>query len=92
MRATELVRLRMDNFLEGNIIFEIATFPAAHCPVSIVERLFPTTPLGIEPLAQVEPQQAIAGRWTYLQVTTSYGCDLVALFKGRLEVETIEVQ
>ena len=86
LRLRDLVRLRVDNFLEGNIIFEIRTFPSNECPTEIIDRLYPPSPMGVRGTEQPEARRAVAEGWTYVCLESSYGCELVALAKKQLEI------
>jgi hypothetical protein len=85
---SELECLRADNFLQGNIVFEVTLFDSAF-PVDLVKRAFGLD--GDEQPAWLDGkiEQMGQGHWTLLQLSSSYGCDLLAIGKGTIRVEKV---
>ena len=88
IRLLGLDRLRVDNFLEGNIIFEIALYEPPF-PMSSVKKVF-----GIEDKDDPDWLKARVAamadqNWRLLELSSSYGCELLALAHGSLEVNRL---
>ena len=75
----KIERLRATNFLEGNIIFEINFYQGSNCPPNLVKELFGYT--------EDEPNNYFKGSMSdikkrnliLVEMTSSYGCELLAL-------------
>lgn len=86
LRLPSLVRLRVDNFLQGNIIFELSVHASGFAP-ELVKKVFGEDGPGEPPWLADELNRLSNGTWTLLELTSSYGCDLLALSEGELIVE-----
>lgn len=89
LRVGELVRLRADNFLEGNIIFDIRVFMGPDCPRELFRRAYGAITSQEEPALDRKLDEARNEGWTLLSLESSYGCELVALAKRALQIEAI---
>ena len=81
--------LRADNFLQGNIIFELRTFNS-DLPLDLVRKAF-----GIQEGERpnwLEPKlvELSTGHWTLLELSSSYGCDLTAIGRGEVTIERLD--
>ena len=83
-----LESLRADNFLKGNIIFEVEVFDS-ELPPDLVKKAFGID--GDEQAAWLEAKLAEMkkGGWTLVEVSSSWGCELVALGRGEIRVEKL---
>jgi hypothetical protein len=79
-----LVRLRANNFNEGNIIFELNFHRGSACPSDLVGKLRGYDLKDAERLS-ADLRNIGERNWTLLELTSSYGCDLLALFDGAPE-------
>jgi hypothetical protein len=84
-----LKRLKADNFLQGNIIFEIAVFNSDF-PISSVRRAFGLEDEIDPPWLAQQMTEMNKYNWTLFELSSSYGCDLVAIAQGKMRVERIE--
>ena len=93
-------RMRADNFLQGNTIFEISVYEGEDCPRKALEDLYCYTNEAREHLysrndnlmgtwipAQLE--KITREGWTLISLGSSYGCELLAL--SRLPAERITI-
>jgi hypothetical protein len=82
----EIVRLRVDNFLQGNIIFSLLIHEGDACPTPSVRRVYSYDD-------DDEARRYLSSRikeikdgcWTLVEVNTSYGCELLALSRARAD-------
>ncbi|HEY6418986.1 MAG TPA: hypothetical protein VIX59_08285 [Candidatus Binataceae bacterium] len=84
-----LVRLRADNFLEGNIIFGISIYEGDSCPPEDVRWVWDYNDEHAQQYLPKHMKDITDERWTLLKVTTSYGCELVALSKAHADEITV---
>jgi len=84
----DLVRLRADNFLQGNIIFELLIFAGSNCPEDLVRSVYQLRT--DDKWIGVAMEEIRRERWTLLQLESSYGCSLVALSKGAVDVRPVD--
>lgn len=75
-----LVRLRANNFNEGNIIFELNFFQGGQCPDNLVRELKGYDETRDAEALIADMKNIGECNWTLLELTSSYGCDLLALF------------
>jgi hypothetical protein len=75
LRFANLSRLRVDNFREGNVIFDLQEIDGAAMPDGDLDDL-----VGREG----------KGKYTFLSMSTSYGCDLLASFETARRLSTYE--
>jgi hypothetical protein len=86
LRLPQLVSLRADNFREGNIILDASVYESDF-PPELIKKVFGEDANG-EPAWLAGRIEALReGSWTLLELTSSYGCELLALARGRLSVE-----
>src|SRR5258708_39139478 len=78
LRLASLVRLRANDFLEGNVIFEVRVHTHSFSP-ELVRRVHGNDDDAIPEWLPAMLLKLSAGTWTLLEVTSSYGCDLLAL-------------
>ena len=86
LQFLDVVRLRADNFREGNIVFEVRTYTGGECPPDLVARAFD---YGEAETARWLPAQLhtiVSEAWRLVVIDSSFGCDLVALGRGALEI------
>jgi hypothetical protein len=72
-------RLKADNFSEGNIIFEVNIYSGQDCPVNLIRKLQGYLNEGSESLLAGDLKIIAENNWTLVEVTSSYGCELLAL-------------
>lgn len=82
----DIVRLRADNFLQGNIVFEVSTFSTEACPEHLIRAAYQDAE---HATLAGEIEDIRTQNLTLLQLGSSYGCELVALGKGALEVRAV---
>jgi hypothetical protein len=80
LRLPGLMSLRCDNFREGNIIFEVNESRSA-APIRLLRQV-----LGYDEAYPEQPPEIPEGEWTLFEVTSSFGCELRALAKGRTTI------
>lgn len=78
----KIVRLRADNFRQGNIIFGIRVLSAATCSEETMRRLEEYSAADDATGPTVALENARKNRWSMLELGSSYGCELLALFEG----------
>ena len=76
MTLHEVDLLRAQGFAEGNIVLEVAMFPATRCPREVLDDLYDHDP-AFDAAAYIAREKADRH---VLTITPSYGCSLVALF------------
>jgi len=81
----KLERLRADNFLAGNIILRISIYEGERCPAAIVRWMFDYDDDEARKHLANHMKAITDGRWTVVEITTSYGCDLVALSEAHAD-------
>jgi hypothetical protein len=86
LRLAGLVALRADNFLQGNVIFEVNEY-RAEFPRGLIKRVYGEDAESEPDWLSLRVQELSENSWTLLEVTTSYGCELLALARGHLLVE-----
>lgn len=75
----KLHRLKADNFSEGNIIFEINLYVGDNCPHVLIQKLQGyREEMAAESLSK-DLEKISKGNWTLVEITSSYGCELLAL-------------
>jgi hypothetical protein len=76
---SKLRRLSVDNFLEGNIIFEVNVFNGPECSSALIKKVYGLNdPTDTKVIADYT-EEAIVKKWTLVELTSSYGCELLAL-------------
>jgi|SRR6185437_1753387 len=83
----DLVRVRADNFREGNIILEIRRYRGASCPAALIKTAFGAENDGSTDWLSGITDQIRRDDWTLVVLESSYGCELVALAKGQLRID-----
>lgn len=83
-----LEALKVDNFREGNIIFEIELFNS-NFPIELVKRAFSLSAEENPPWLQQKITEMTADGWTLLELSSSYGCEIAAIAKGKLDVQRL---
>jgi len=79
----ELVKLRVENFLEGNIIYEVKIREGGECPAVAVQKVFNYADDEVGKYLPGRMKEIVHGKWTLIELTASYGCELLALSKAR---------
>jgi hypothetical protein len=87
LRLPKLMALRADNFLQGNIIFEVNVY-TTDFPQDLIKRVYGADGDGEPDWLSARLQEMRDQSWTLLEITSSYGCELLALAKGTLSVES----
>jgi hypothetical protein len=85
----KLKRLRVDKFLEGNIIFGISVYEGERCSPERVNWLFDYNDEHSRQYLPRHLKDITDGGWTLLEISTSYGCELVALSKAHADEITV---
>lgn len=83
-----LEALKVDNFLEGNIIFEIELFNSKF-PIELVRRAFSLSADDNPAWLQQKMKQMADDGWTVLELSSSYGCEIAAIARGKIEVRRL---
>jgi hypothetical protein len=86
----KLIRLRVDNFLQGNIICDISIHEGDRCSPQAVKRVYGYDDDDAQKWISTNMKEIIDGRWTLVEVSTSYGCELVALCGAHADQITAE--
>ena len=81
--------LRVDNFLQGNVIFEISIYEGANCPADRIRWMFDYNEEHARQFLPMHTREIVDGGWTLLKVVPSYGCELVALSKAHVDEITV---
>jgi hypothetical protein len=76
------------SFREGNIIFEV-TLHEGELPVNLVKRAFGSEDAGEPPWVSAELARPKHRQGILIEITSSYGCELVALFEDGFRVEAV---
>ena len=87
-RIRQLRRLCAESFREGNIIFEITLHPA-HTVPALVTRAFGHSGAEEPKWLSVESARLQNVGGSVIEVTSSYGCELIAVFDGDHLVERV---
>jgi hypothetical protein len=85
LRLAGLVRLCADHFLEGNIIFEVKVHTQKFSS-ELIRRVYGEDDNSAPEWLPGVMLNLSHGTWTLLEVTSSYGCHLLALAQGHFEV------
>jgi hypothetical protein len=85
----KLGQLRVDNFLAGNIIFRISIYEGERCPKEIVRWMYNYNQDHARQYLPKHTEEIVDGGWTMVEITTSYGCELVALSKAHADEITV---
>jgi hypothetical protein len=86
----ELVRLRVDEFMLGNIIFDVSIREGDNCPPESVQRAYSYDDDSARKYLPSRLKEIRDGRWTLVEVGTSYGCELFALSRAHADQITAE--
>lgn len=86
LRLSRLVRLIANNFRQGNIIFDVSCFAGGTAPDRLLRLVFEATSGRDDEWFTVERARVHSENWTLLVLESSYGCDLLALSQGPLEI------
>ncbi len=78
----QLVKLRADNFFEGNIIYDISIHEGSECPADAVLKIFNYNDDESQKYLGDRVKELVQGKWTLLTLTASYGCELLAMSKA----------
>lgn len=85
LRLSGLVRLRANDFMEGNVIFEVKVHTHDFSP-GLVKRVYGESGDAVPEWLPATLLKLSRGEWTLLEITSSYGCHLLALAEGSLDV------
>lgn len=83
-----LEALKVDGFREGNIIFEIELFNS-NFPIELIRRAFSLSAEDNPPWLEQKIKQMTDDGWTLLELSSSYGCEIAAIAKGKLVAERL---
>jgi hypothetical protein len=89
LRLPELVSLRADDFRQGNIILGVNIYESDF-PADLIKSVYGEDGDADPAWLSREFQTLRQGGWTLLELTSSYGCHLLALARGQLLVEPAE--
>ena len=78
LQAPDLYRLKADDFLNGNIIFDMEVASGAECPFDELKTLCEYDGYDEDHFADFY-SKVCQDNWTYLTIDSSYGCTLSAL-------------
>lgn len=81
--------LRADDFRQGNIILSVEHFVGGQCPEDLVLEVFGPGEDSSRPWFANVMEKIRQEGWTLLAIAPSYGCDLIALAKGPLQIRRI---
>ncbi|MCX6972329.1 MAG: hypothetical protein NTV93_19570 [Verrucomicrobia bacterium] len=76
--------LKADNFLEGNIIFEINLYSGSECSPELVAKV-KSYNNEASTFLQRDLELIASQKWTLIELVSSYGCDLLALSQAGVE-------
>jgi hypothetical protein len=88
-RLDNLERLRVDNFLQGNIVGDIFVYVGRDCPVRLIRLVYGLDDRDDDSVAMRLAREVEAENWTLVLIESSYGCRLVALARSALSVTTL---
>jgi hypothetical protein len=94
-------RLRADNFLQGNIIFDVHVWEGQDCPIEKMKELYLCyfEPHGgkyivleneVDKLLATKIEKTRSEHWTLVAVSSSYGCELFAMSRDPADRITIQ--
>ena len=100
MIVPAIARVRADNILEGNIIFEICLLEGQKCPSGLVEDLccytnearshrYPKNEALANTFIPNHLKKIAREKWTLITIGSSYGCELLALSRHPVEATSI---
>lgn len=84
----KLHRLKADNFSEGNIIFEITLYVGDNCPHILIRKLQGYREEKAAESLSNDLEKISKGNWTLVEITSSYGCELLALSEAEASFVT----
>ena len=84
-----LDRLKADNFLQGNIVLDVGFYEAQSCPDYILRQAYGYDEEAAGKYLPVHLQKMNGQPWTVLEISSSYGCELVAVFNAPVEAAVV---
>jgi len=89
IRVPSLVRFRGDDFREGNIIFDISIREGRAIPPSAVRKVWSYDDAAADKFLTSRLEEIGRGKWALLEVTSSYGGQLLAISRSAASSLTI---
>jgi len=83
-----IIRMRADNFLEGNIVFDISVYQNAECSEGKLKSLYGYNEEQAQKYLSKNLREIAEKNLSLFQLGSSYGCELLALFSGSLQIES----
>lgn len=77
----DLLALKAENFRQGNIILDVMIYRKEVCPLRLLGQAFGYDDLESDRYLPDRLKELEQYEWSLLELTGSYGCDLLALFK-----------
>lgn len=86
-----LVKLRVNNFFEGNIIFEINLYKGVTCPARLVKSLYGYDDSQASQYLSHHIRDIHEKNWILIELISSYGCELLALAASLISDITVDM-
>ncbi len=83
-----IVRMRADNFLEGNIVFDVSLYQNAECSEEKLKSLYGYNKEQAQKYLPKNLIEIADKKLTLFELGSSYGCELLALFSGSIQIES----
>jgi hypothetical protein len=84
----QLIRLRLDRFLQGNIILQVSIREGDQCQPESIKRVWGDDYNDDDAELQRHlpdwAKEIRDNNWTLVEISTSYGCELFALSRSRV--------
>ena len=80
----DLIHLRADNFLQGNIICDIHMYVGESCPSQLVCKHYDYTDQDTTVYMPDKLNEIHSNNWFLIELISSYGCELLGLFKSSI--------
>lgn len=77
--VNKTIKLRVENFWEGNIIFSVRSYSGKECPVDLIKKVYKFNDEAAERLISQTYNQIIDKKLFLTLLNSSYGCELIAL-------------
>ena len=79
-----IMRVKADNFCEGNIIFEINIYHGKECNFKLYKKI-QSDGMDRDDALFSEFEKLNENNWTMFELTASYGCELLVLLRNNPE-------
>jgi len=84
---SDIVRIRVNNFLEGNIIFDITVYKNTLCQEEKLKILYGYNEEQAAKHLPANLRDIANKKLSLLELGSSYGCELLVLFSGLIQIE-----